>query len=139
VNPDENVKNIKQIHMIVVRARVFAVKLADSILTQYTIFEKDISIGPTTLKPEPNERKNMAKWLALFPKLVANGQFKSNPVRKCPGSLEHVHEALGVSLQIGVRNALTRALKYLEAGKASAQKFVYSVKGEFSPAPPALQ
>lgn len=87
------------------------------------MFDHEFSLGGKVWSASAKDREDMVALLPHLSKLVQTGQLKSGPVLRCPGGLE------------GIPNGL----KYLEEGRVSASKLVYSIKQEFSPVPPVLQ
>jgi len=90
----------------------------------YTVLGKPIPFDGKELPAMPKDKAAIGEWLSsnVVTELVASGKFKSNPLRRCPGSLERVEEGL----------------QYLKAGKVSAEKLVYSVVDSFNPVPEPL-
>jgi len=88
----------------------------------YTAFGRPFKMG-IEFPASPEDRAGMAKWLGgPATELVSSGQLKANPLRRCPGGLEKISEGFA----------------YMEAGKVSAEKLVYSVADEFNPVPEPL-
>lgn len=83
-----------------------------------TVFARELMLAGKVWPANHEAKAQMVEWLPYATKVVASGQLKSNPLRKCPGTLE----------------GISQGLQYLQDGKNSAQKLVYRVKGDFSPA-----
>lgn len=88
----------------------------------YTTLGDPFNFGPLKFDAMPEDVEGVAKWHKILPKLIEEGKLKPNKLRRCPGSLEKVHEGLA----------------HMKAGKHSAEKLVYSVRDDFSPVPEPL-
>jgi hypothetical protein len=81
------------------------------------VFGRELFLGGKTWPANAEAKAQMVEWLPYTTQIIQKGQFKSNPLRKCPGTLE----------------GIPQGLQYLQDGKNSAEKLVYRVKEEFSP------
>lgn len=93
-----------------------AQKLREDVKVQhtllYTCHGRAFSYGTRAHYPaSPEDRAHMANFLKKLPELVKNGTIKPNPVKKWEGGLE----------------AIKDGLQYMQDGKVSGEKIVYSV------------
>ena len=80
-------------------------------MIRYTIFNHDFSFGPQKISANPKDHDFAVKAYRMIAKLLADGKYKPNPVKKYPKGLASVEQGFEDS----------------QNGKIRAEKIVYKV------------